>query len=289
MPADERPDDAEPAVASVSSAEVAEGDDAPITPGGEPGDATGNREVEPEQGETADVAVDDAEDGEAPAAGPTAEERNEQVPAAEPEPEDQKRKGAPEVADQPSEDAAERAYQDPEGDPEADDEQSSAAEPAGDGTEAIEPAEAAAPAEPTEAGADATATAVVEYGEDPGESELDTGDAGSWVRPYVWTGGRTGSTVEFALETLVSARTDAAVADPDSMREEHRRVLELCEQPRSVTEIAALLAVPLGVAKTLVGSMAEDGMVTVHHQDASAMSGPNLELMERVLRGLRNL
>lgn len=113
--------------------------------------------------------------------------------------------------------------------------------------------------------------------------------AGSWVRPYVWTGGRTSTAVEFALETLVSVPGDTTGTDPDAVSEEHRQVLELCAQPRSVTEIAALLAVPLGVAKTLVGSMAEKGMLVVHRTDESSGSRPNLELMERVLRGLRNL
>ncbi|MGH3517209.1 MAG: DUF742 domain-containing protein [Haloechinothrix sp.] len=141
------------------------------------------------------------------------------------------------------------------------------------------PEEPAAPAE----GA-ATAQAADAHA---GDDEL-LDDVRSWVRPYVWTGGRTDHTLEFALETLVSARKPAEESDIDAMRDEHRRVLDLCAQPRSVTEIAALLSVPLGVAKTLLGAMAEENLLVVHANGNTGV-GPDLELMERVLRGLRNL
>ncbi|MGH3449321.1 MAG: DUF742 domain-containing protein [Haloechinothrix sp.] len=122
------------------------------------------------------------------------------------------------------------------------------------------------------------------------DAELDElDDARSWVRPYVWTGGRTDTTLEFALETLVSARKAAEESGVEEMRDEHRRVLELCDQPRSVTEIASLLSVPLGVAKTLLGAMAEEDMLVVHSNGESGSVGPDLALMERVLQGLRNL
>ncbi|GAA5111790.1 DUF742 domain-containing protein [Haloechinothrix salitolerans] len=119
------------------------------------------------------------------------------------------------------------------------------------------------------------------------DTDFDDEDASSWVRPYVWTGGRTETSLDFAVETLVSARQQVTGTE-DALRDEHRRVLELCEQPRSVTEIAALLSVPLGVAKTLLGAMVEEDLVVVHRAGGSA-AGPDLALMERVLRGLKKL
>lgn len=119
------------------------------------------------------------------------------------------------------------------------------------------------------------------------QDDFEDDDASSWVRPYVWTGGRTETSLEFAVETLVSARQQVAGAD-ETMRDEHKRVLDLCEAPRSVSEIAALLSVPLGVVKTLLGTMVEDDLVVVHRTSGSA-AGPDLALMERVLRGLKNL
>jgi Protein of unknown function (DUF742) len=129
------------------------------------------------------------------------------------------------------------------------------------------------------------------YG-DPGTgaAEVEPHDTGSAaaVRPYTWTRGRTKSGFDLAIETLVStsARGRAQVA---SMQVEHRAVAELCEQTRSVAEIAALLSVPLGVARVLLGDMAGLGVVTVHQTASSAGSAPDLALMERVLSGLRRL
>src|SRR5918911_1238323 len=125
------------------------------------------------------------------------------------------------------------------------------------------------------------------YG-DPGfgAPELDPQETGSAaaVRPYTWTRGRTKSGYDLAIETLVStsARGRAQVA---TMQVEHRAVAELCEQTRSVAEIAALLSVPLGVARVLLGDMAVLGVVTVHQTASSAGSAPDLALMERVLSG----
>ena len=70
---------------------------------------------------------------------------------------------------------------------------------------------------------------------------------------------------------------------------EHRAVAELCEQTRSVAEVAALLSLPLGVARVVLGDMAGLGVVTVHQTASSAGSAPDLALMERVLSGLRRL
>jgi hypothetical protein len=57
-----------------------------------------------------------------------------------------------------------------------------------------------------------------------------------------------------------------------------------------VAEVAALLAIPLGVARVLLGDMAGLGLVIVHQTASSTgKGGPDLALMERVLSGLRRL
>src|SRR4051794_39244234 len=139
--------------------------------------------------------------------------------------------------------------------------------------------------------APAPAASLDPYGDQGTWSSDGAGDVESSsnaVRPYTWTRGRTKSGFELAIETLVStnARGRAQVA---SMQVEHRAVAELCEQTRSVAEIAALLSVPLGVARVLLGDMAGLGVVTVHQTASSAGSAPDLALMERVLSGLRRL
>lgn len=118
--------------------------------------------------------------------------------------------------------------------------------------------------------------------------QLGRASSASAVRPYTWTRGRTKSGFDLAIETLVS--TSKRGRDQMGLLQvEHRAVAELCEQARSVAEVAALLSVPLGVARVLLGDMAGLGLVTVHQTASKAGNAPDLALMERVLSGLRRL
>ncbi|OLF10316.1 hypothetical protein BLA60_17750 [Actinophytocola xinjiangensis] len=108
------------------------------------------------------------------------------------------------------------------------------------------------------------------------------------VRPYAWTRGRTKSTVDLRIEVMVS--TSELGEDIDALPQiEHRSVAELCAEPRSVAEVATMLAVPLGVAKVLLGDMAGLGLVIVHKTATGGANKAHLRLMERVLSGLRRL
>lgn len=106
------------------------------------------------------------------------------------------------------------------------------------------------------------------------------------VRPYSWTAGRTTGRQQLAVEALISAtgREPHPGASP-----EHQAILELCQTPRSVAELAALLSVPLGVARVVLGDMAEDGSVVVHPTAGSATGAPDFALMQRVLGCLQRL
>ncbi|BBG05042.1 MULTISPECIES: DUF742 domain-containing protein [Pseudonocardia] len=111
----------------------------------------------------------------------------------------------------------------------------------------------------------------------------------SFVRPYAWTRGRTKSGYELAVETLVSVSSRAR-SQLERLPMEHRTVADLlAEQTRSVAEVAALLSLPLGVARVLLGDMASSGTVTVHQTASTPGNVPDLALMERVLSGLRRL
>jgi hypothetical protein len=113
-------------------------------------------------------------------------------------------------------------------------------------------------------------------------------DDASFVRPYAWTGGRTKSAIDLRLESLLTT-TDRARNGRTRLQAEHQSVAELCGKPRSVAEVASLLCVPLGVAKVLLGDMAELGLVTVHKTANGGGNASHLKLMERVLSGLRRL
>jgi hypothetical protein len=121
------------------------------------------------------------------------------------------------------------------------------------------------------------------------ESEPDDQEVpvASSVRSYTWTGGRTRSSHQLELETLVS--TSDAYRPGMAVRLEHQSIAELCQHPRSVAEVGALLSVPIGVARVLLADMAELGLITVHQTVSESGSAPHLVLMERVLSGLRRL
>lgn len=122
--------------------------------------------------------------------------------------------------------------------------------------------------------------------EDDPDGEF-AGDA-AIVRPYAWTRGRTKSKVDLRIEAMVS--TSELGEDIEGMTQtEHRSIAALCVEPRSVAEVATLLAVPLGVAKVLLGDMAGLGLVIVHRTATGGANKAHLMLMERVLSGLRRL
>ncbi len=108
------------------------------------------------------------------------------------------------------------------------------------------------------------------------------------VRPYTWTQGRTRPVQELAVETLVST-SDIGRDVATARSAEHSAIAGLCVDVRSVAEVAALLAVPLGVARVLLADMIDTGLVYVHRNPTEAGSPPGFSLMERVLAGLHQL
>jgi hypothetical protein len=143
-------------------------------------------------------------------------------------------------------------------------------------------------AEPTEVSGDPaeppTGTAVVETADEWDGSE----DFRFIVRPYTWTQGRTRPVQELAVETLVST-SDVGRDVATTRSAEHSAIAGLCVDVRSVAEVAALLAVPLGVARVLLADMIDTGLVHVHRNPMEAGHPPDLSLMERVLGGLHQL
>jgi hypothetical protein len=141
------------------------------------------------------------------------------------------------------------------------------------------------PAPPAPEVAPAPAANQDDWSVDESEWELPEETFGL-VRPYTWTGGRTTSGQQLAMEALVSATGQPA--EPGA-GPEHDTILRLCTVPRSVAEVAALLSVPLGVARVVLGDMAEAGSIVVHRTAGTAAGTPDLVLMQRVLTCLQRL
>jgi hypothetical protein len=107
------------------------------------------------------------------------------------------------------------------------------------------------------------------------------------VRPYAVTGGRTAPKVKLAMEALVSSAT-AEHREFSHITPEYKAISQLCLQVRSVAEVSALLRIPLGVVRVLIADMAAEGLLRVHQPQLEA-GRPDVNLLERVLSGLRRL
>jgi hypothetical protein len=113
-------------------------------------------------------------------------------------------------------------------------------------------------------------------------------EPGRLVRPYYMTGGRTRPTHDdLELETLVST-TALGATSPKVGDVERRAIVSLCRDLLSIAEVSARLDLPLGVARVLIGDMAEEGFVILH-RPTTVGDRPDLALLQRVLYGLNQL
>jgi hypothetical protein len=123
-------------------------------------------------------------------------------------------------------------------------------------------------------------------------SPIEHAHAGSEVRPYLLTGGRTraGGAVgapAVAMETVVLATGASAAWRPAAAGVERRRILHLCERPCSAAEVAARLELPLGVALVLVTDLVAEGLL-----DASTVAprqADDVVFLERLIAGVAAL
>lgn len=106
------------------------------------------------------------------------------------------------------------------------------------------------------------------------------------VRPYALTRGRTKPTRSYPVEALI--HTGRYVLDGYVHSPEERAIAELCRQSHSVAEVAALIRLPLGVARVLISDLADRQVVEVH-QGSDVDSALDTALLERVLTGLQKL
>ena len=109
----------------------------------------------------------------------------------------------------------------------------------------------------------------------------------SRVRPYLATRGRTRPVHDIALEALVTTTNSGRSrgVDPEPERD---RILRTTIETRSVAEVAALVGVPIGVARVLVADLSAEGFLHVTDTRASDLAH-DLSVLERVRDGLRRL
>jgi hypothetical protein len=112
---------------------------------------------------------------------------------------------------------------------------------------------------------------------------------GELVRPYAVTRGRTEPLRDIALESVLvtspAGRVEARFAGHDK-----QRIAGLCDdRALSLAEIAAYCRLPLGVTRVLVADMVSDGLLILNEPFIGEGYDDRMELLERVLSGLRRL
>jgi hypothetical protein len=119
-------------------------------------------------------------------------------------------------------------------------------------------------------------------------SEWADEDAGPVVRPYAMVRGRTESR-QGRLDLIAFVVTVVDTLDEwMQMEPEHHRILDLCRHPRTVTEVAARLRLPVGVVRVMLGDLL-DAQAVLIREPADPASRPSLDVIREVLDGLRAL
>ncbi|MFG1950028.1 DUF742 domain-containing protein [Micromonospora sp. NPDC048830] len=112
---------------------------------------------------------------------------------------------------------------------------------------------------------------------------------GALVRPYAVTRGRTEPRQNIALEAVLTA-SPTAVAESRFAGHDKHRIATICEgRPQSLAEIAAYARMPLGVARVLVADMVAENLLTLHTAAPPDGYEERMEILGRVLSGLRRL
>lgn len=116
-----------------------------------------------------------------------------------------------------------------------------------------------------------------------------TESRGELVRPYAVTRGRTEPRQDITLEAVLSAGATAAAESRFAGHDKHR-IATICEgRAQSLAEIAAYTRMPLGVTRVLVADMVAEGLLTLHTAAPTMGFVERMNLLGRVLSGLREL
>ena len=120
---------------------------------------------------------------------------------------------------------------------------------------------------------------------DPRAADRDDTPAPRLVRSYTLTAGRTRAVVDLPLEATLHRQG----SDSESGETPRQRILRVCDS-KSVAEVSALVSMPIGVVRVLLGDLVMEGKVRVQATlTDAASSDERRNLIERTLRGLRAL
>lgn len=106
------------------------------------------------------------------------------------------------------------------------------------------------------------------------------------VPSYAIVSGRTYDTKSLALETMVSLVVGRTTT---LLNYEKKQIVEIASKPISIAEISAYLALPLQVAKILVGDLIASGFLKSGKAMKTVNDRPDKQTLNKVLEGLKGL
>jgi len=112
---------------------------------------------------------------------------------------------------------------------------------------------------------------------------------GALVRPYAVTRGRTQPARDIAIEAILVTTVRGRQEGSYAGRDKHVIAMMCDEAPQSLAEVSARMRMPLGVTRVLVSDMAVDGLLSLHEPLEEDSDDDRLDMLERVLGGLRRL
>ncbi|MFD6274576.1 DUF742 domain-containing protein [Streptomyces sp. NPDC060209] len=129
------------------------------------------------------------------------------------------------------------------------------------------------------------------------EEETEEDGAGTMVRPYTITRGRTApERDDFSLITVLTTAEQAvdehgAPLRAGRLQPEHRMILDRCRRPAAVAEVSAGLDLPVSVTKILLADLVAQGLLLARAPltVARASGGADMGLLAAVRDGLRRL
>jgi Protein of unknown function (DUF742) len=113
-------------------------------------------------------------------------------------------------------------------------------------------------------------------------------DAGPVARPYTLTGGRTRPRGETRFDLIDIVVRSGKPADGYLFTPERSHILDLCQRPATVADLASATRIPLGVFRVLLSDLVYDGLVSVRKQ-APEGRVTDMGLLRQVLDGLHAL
>ena len=109
------------------------------------------------------------------------------------------------------------------------------------------------------------------------------------MRPYAVTRGRTEPVQNIAIEAVFTTTHRGRQEGAFAGRDKHTIAVMCDGRPQSLAEVAAMMRMPLGVTRVLVSDMAVDGLLAIHGPAEEDDDEDRLDMLERVLGGLRRL